>query len=202
MSSNTSGSLGPQEPPPPPRQSLKREPQERFPHGPRHLDAGDADVPVSREARQAEPEADPEAVPEAVPRPPQRRRRRSVAVSDRHTRSADVGVSGLYEVISEADLAFTPDSKAESVIVFQGRIREEVCTEKAQLPAENQGKTGRSTSSAAVAAVRRPVSDALPNRFPAGISLPLDTADGDGLITDAFERGGGRGTLPVRPNLT
>lgn len=41
-------------------------------------------------------------------------------------RSADVGVSGLYEVISEADLAFTPDSKAEAVTVFQGRIREEV----------------------------------------------------------------------------
>lgn len=41
-------------------------------------------------------------------------------------RSADVGVSGLYEVISEADLAFSPDSKVEAVTVFQGRIREEV----------------------------------------------------------------------------
>lgn len=41
-------------------------------------------------------------------------------------RSADVGVSGIYEVISEADLAFTPDTKAEAVTVFQGRIREEV----------------------------------------------------------------------------
>ena len=41
-------------------------------------------------------------------------------------RSADVGVSGIYEVISEADLAFTPDTKAEAVTVFRGRIREEV----------------------------------------------------------------------------
>jgi hypothetical protein len=35
-------------------------------------------------------------------------------------------VSGLYEVISEVDLAFTPDMRAEAVTVFQGRIREEV----------------------------------------------------------------------------
>lgn len=49
-----------------------------------------------------------------------------MVVSDRKVRSADVGVSGLYEVISEADLAFSPDNKAEAVTVFQGRIREEV----------------------------------------------------------------------------
>lgn len=73
--------------------------QERFPHGPRNLDT--------------------------LTIPPQRRRR-AVVVSDRKVGSADVGVSGLYEVISEADLAFTPDSKAEAVTVFQGRIREEV----------------------------------------------------------------------------
>lgn len=47
------------------------------------------------------------------------RRRRSVVVSDRKVRSADVGVSGLYEVISEADLAFSPDAKVEAVTVFQ-----------------------------------------------------------------------------------
>lgn len=76
--------------------------QERFPHGPRNLDPDTAVPPVSQ------------------------RRRRSVVVSDRKVRSADVGVSGLYEVISEADLAFTPDSRAEAVTVFQGRIREEV----------------------------------------------------------------------------
>lgn len=54
------------------------------------------------------------------------RRRRSMVISDRKVRSADVGVSGIYEVISEADLAFSPDSKPEAVTVFQGRIREEV----------------------------------------------------------------------------
>ncbi|XP_016843791.1 uncharacterized protein LOC100121339 isoform X2 [Nasonia vitripennis] len=54
------------------------------------------------------------------------RRKRSLVVSDRKVRSADVGVSGIYEVISEADLAFSPDSHAEAVTVFQGRIREEV----------------------------------------------------------------------------
>lgn len=48
-----------------------------------------------------------------------RRRRRSVVVSDRKVRSTDVGVSGLYEVISEADLAFSPDTKVDAVTVFQ-----------------------------------------------------------------------------------
>lgn len=47
------------------------------------------------------------------------RRRRSVVVSDRKVRSTDVGVSGLYEVISEADLAFSPDTKVDAVTVFQ-----------------------------------------------------------------------------------
>ncbi|XP_037938578.1 uncharacterized protein LOC119671840 [Teleopsis dalmanni] len=56
----------------------------------------------------------------------QTRRRRSVIISDRKARSADVGVSGLYDVISEADLAFSPDSKQEAVTVFQGKISEEV----------------------------------------------------------------------------
>ncbi|XP_030378604.1 uncharacterized protein LOC115627161, partial [Scaptodrosophila lebanonensis] len=55
-----------------------------------------------------------------------RRRRRSLVVADRRVRSADVGVSGLYDVISEADLAFSPDSKQEAVTVFQGKITEEV----------------------------------------------------------------------------
>ncbi|EDW78232.1 uncharacterized protein Dwil_GK16317 [Drosophila willistoni] len=58
-----------------------------------------------------------------VPRP---RRRRSLVIADRKVRSADVGVSGLYDVISEADLAFSPDSKQEAVTVFQGKISEEV----------------------------------------------------------------------------
>ncbi|TMW54366.1 hypothetical protein DOY81_000545 [Sarcophaga bullata] len=55
-----------------------------------------------------------------------RRRRRSIVISDRKVRSADVGVSGLYDVISEADLAFSPDTKQEAVTVFQGKISEEV----------------------------------------------------------------------------
>lgn len=42
-----------------------------------------------------------------------------MVVSDRKARSADVGVSGIYEVISEADLAFSPDTRAEAVTVFQ-----------------------------------------------------------------------------------
>lgn len=54
------------------------------------------------------------------------RRKRSMVISDRKVRSADVGVSGIYEVISEADLAFSPDAHTEAVTVFQGRIREEV----------------------------------------------------------------------------
>lgn len=53
------------------------------------------------------------------------RRRRSVNVSD--AGNADVGVSGLYDVISRSDLAFTPDAKTDdAVTVFQGRIREDV----------------------------------------------------------------------------
>lgn len=55
-----------------------------------------------------------------------KRKRRSVVISDRKVRSADVGVSGLYEVISEADLAFNPDGKQEAVTVFQGKITEDV----------------------------------------------------------------------------
>lgn len=55
-----------------------------------------------------------------------RRLRRSIVISDRKVRSADVGVSGLYDVISEADLAFSPDIKQEAVTVFQGKISEEV----------------------------------------------------------------------------
>lgn len=80
--------------------------QDQFPHGPRNLEEenGAAAMPLSATAR----------------------RKRSVVVSDRKARSADVGVSGIYEVISEADLAFSPDTHAEAVTVFQGRIREEV----------------------------------------------------------------------------
>jgi len=87
-----------------------RDGQERFPHGPRNL--GDDDMPILDRS--------------TVTSSKNQRKRRSVVVSDRKVRSADVGVSGLYEVISEVDLAFTPDTRAEAVTVFQGRIREEV----------------------------------------------------------------------------
>lgn len=56
----------------------------------------------------------------------QKRRRRSFVISDNKASNANVGVSGLYEVVSEADLAFTPDNKEEAVAVFQGKISQEV----------------------------------------------------------------------------
>lgn len=55
------------------------------------------------------------------------RHRRSVVVSDRQARSADIGVTGVFDVISEADLQFSPrDGKPETETVFQGKIAEEV----------------------------------------------------------------------------
>lgn len=99
-----------------------------FPHGPRHLEAkdrigmpavaGPRSLNLDRIVEQATTVQQNESKSAA----PHRRRRRSVVVSDRHVRSADVGVSGLYEVISEADLAFSPDTKQEAVTVFQGQI--------------------------------------------------------------------------------
>ncbi|XP_011331072.1 uncharacterized protein LOC105275714 [Ooceraea biroi] len=91
----------------PPRVTRYDGEQEQFPHGPRNLEDNGAS-PVT-----------PLAVTAT-------RRRRSMTVTDRKARSADVGVSGIYEVISEADLAFSPDAHTEAVTVFQGRIREEV----------------------------------------------------------------------------
>lgn len=90
----------------PPRVTRYDSDQDQFPHGPRNLEEDDSS--------------------DAMPLSANARRKRSVVVSDRKARSADVGVSGIYEVISEADLAFSPDAHAEAVTVFQGRIREEV----------------------------------------------------------------------------
>ncbi|XP_036148645.1 uncharacterized protein LOC105836408 [Monomorium pharaonis] len=87
--------------------SYESEQDSQFPHGPRNLEE-DSAVPVTPLSASVT------------------RRKRSVTVTDRKARSADVGVSGIYEVISEADLAFSPDAHAEAVTVFQGRIREEV----------------------------------------------------------------------------
>ncbi|XP_048477725.1 uncharacterized protein LOC105382310 [Plutella xylostella] len=87
--------------------------RERFPHGPRNLNTNS----------KPEPSGD-QVVPAKQPGPavagPRSLKRRSV----RDARSADVGVSGIYDVVSEADLQFGPTK--ESVTVFSGRIREEV----------------------------------------------------------------------------
>ncbi|CAH2085346.1 unnamed protein product [Euphydryas editha] len=91
---------------------------ERFPHGPRNLG------PNKPTPGETEPLGDG-VVPAkptgpAVAGPRSLRKRRTV----RDARSADVGVSGIYDVVSEADLAFGPTR--EPVTVFSGRIREEV----------------------------------------------------------------------------
>ncbi|XP_037919613.1 uncharacterized protein LOC119656966 isoform X1 [Hermetia illucens] len=102
---------------------------DKFPHGPRLIEAQNRiGMPPVAGPRSLEPrpeEIRPVYRPEASGNHTQRRRR-SVTVLDRKARSADVGVSGIYDVISEADLAFSPDSKQEAVTVFQGRITEEV----------------------------------------------------------------------------
>jgi len=104
--------------------------EEKFPHGPRTFS-----LPGSPRSMEASPRSIDDDVIIATVREDsstlsnssiKHRRKRSMTVSNRNARSADVGVSGLYEVISEADLAFSPDNKAEAVTVFQGKIREEV----------------------------------------------------------------------------
>ncbi|XP_011496844.1 PREDICTED: uncharacterized protein LOC105361385 [Ceratosolen solmsi marchali] len=119
-----------------PARVTRYQPQEHFPHGPRKLEQDEDERP---EVKFREPRAN-DSVPMSMSEPSRNltksrleplngtanRRRRSLQVSDRKVRSADVGVSGIYEVISEADLAFSPDNHAEAVTVFQGRIREEV----------------------------------------------------------------------------
>lgn len=107
-----------------------------FPHGPRNLDepaqASVAAVVEDSDEKTTTTTAAPpsngtatggETTADFTQR---RRRRRSVNVSD--AGNADVGVSGLYDVISQSDLAFTPDTKTDNdaVTIFQGRIREDV----------------------------------------------------------------------------
>lgn len=106
---------------------LKQTKEEKFPQGPRTLAKDRMGMP---------PVAGPRSLNlgEEIRPLKQRenrtfgsgRQRRSVVVSDRKVRSADVGVSGIYDVISEADLQFSPDGKQEAVTVFQGKISEEV----------------------------------------------------------------------------
>ncbi|XP_053605559.1 cuticlin-3 [Plodia interpunctella] len=88
--------------------------RERFPQGPRNLGSDVKIEPLGNRVVSAK------APGPAVAGPRSLRKRRMV----RDARSADVGVSGIYEVVSEADLAFGPSK--ESVTVFSGRIREEV----------------------------------------------------------------------------
>lgn len=142
-------SMDPQNLPPvlEPARVTRYDGEERFPHGPRNLDeeedaphdAEDADQEKdAKEPNERKENNEKKGTTSKETRREQRvaplssssenpiRRKRSVVVSDRKVRSADVGVSGIYEVISEADLAFSPDTHAEAVTVFQGRIREEV----------------------------------------------------------------------------
>lgn len=109
-----------------PARVTKYEGEDQFPHGPRNFEE-ENEANMSKEAEdRAEAEVESEQPLPLKSNLKMNRRKRSVVVSDRKVRSADVGVSGLYEVISEADLAFSPDARAEAVTVFQGRIREEV----------------------------------------------------------------------------
>ncbi|XP_051155892.1 uncharacterized protein LOC127278282 isoform X2 [Leptopilina boulardi] len=144
-------SMDPQHLPPilEPARVTRYDGEERFPHGPRNLDE-EEDTPQDDDDADAEKNSKENSSEKKIINPESRRgeriihhhhhnhhhqqqstenpirRKRSVIVSDRKVRSADVGVSGIYEVISEADLAFSPDTHAEAVTVFQGRIREEV----------------------------------------------------------------------------
>lgn len=104
---------------------LKKPLDEKFPHGPRTLAkdrmgmppvAGPRSLNIGEEVRNSKNRSVRIAG----------RTKRSVVVSDRKVRSADVGVSSLYEVISQQDLEFSPDSKQEAVTVFQGQIYDEI----------------------------------------------------------------------------
>lgn len=109
-----------------------------FPHGPRNLDEPMQQTPAAAAVVVVADDNDGKSLLAGTTTPlngtaggetsftQRRRRRRSVNVSD--AGNADVGVSGLYDVISQSDLAFTPDTKSDSdaVTIFQGRIREEV----------------------------------------------------------------------------
>ncbi|KAF5291967.1 hypothetical protein FQR65_LT11367 [Abscondita terminalis] len=100
---------------------------EQFPYGPRHFKENEMLVPAPRSmSEDTVTEKGNLKEPTHTFANKSKRRRRNVIVTDRKVRSADVGVSGLYEVISEADLAFSPETRPEAVTVFQGRIREEV----------------------------------------------------------------------------
>lgn len=122
-----------------PARVTRYQPQEHFPHGPRNLEQDDMSE-LTREGKSRETTTASDDSTSTVASATSEaknanlttsrssdkptasvRRKRSLVVSDRKVRSADVGVSGIYEVISEADLAFSPDAHAEAVTVFQVR---------------------------------------------------------------------------------
>lgn len=109
---------------PPPQHMQSKMDDDKFPHGPRQLQYA--------QSRTGLPMAGPRALDldelekEQHQHTYRKRTKRSVKVTDRKARSADVGVSGVFDVISEADLAFSPDTKQEAVTIFQGQISEEV----------------------------------------------------------------------------
>jgi hypothetical protein len=118
-----------QAPPPPPPQAMQSKmTEDKFPHGPRQLQYAQSRAglpmagPRALDLDELEKEQQ-QTVRHSVYR---KRTKRSIKVTNRNARSADVGVSGMFDVISEADLAFSPDNKQEAVTVFQGKITEEV----------------------------------------------------------------------------
>ncbi|CAI6366477.1 unnamed protein product [Macrosiphum euphorbiae] len=120
---------------PQPGQNKETLNRDGFPHGPRNLDDGvvapsegsdDDKQQAAATLASSNNGTAGEQTAANFAQLQRRRRRRSVNVSD--AGNADVGVSGLYDVISQSDLAFTPDTKtdSEAVTIFQGRIREDV----------------------------------------------------------------------------
>lgn len=115
---------------PPPQAMQSKMTDEKFPHGPRQLQYAQsrAGLPMAGPRALDLDELEKEQQQEKVRHHSvyRTRTKRSVKVTNRNARSADVGVSGFFDVISEADLAFSPDGKQEAVTVFQGKISEEV----------------------------------------------------------------------------
>lgn len=102
--------------------------EDKFPQGPRQLQYAQSrtGLPMAGPRALDLEEVEYEQKQKEAAQVQRTRTKRSVKVTDRKARSADVGVSGLYDVISEADMQFSPDGKQEPVTVFQGKITEEV----------------------------------------------------------------------------
>lgn len=113
----------------PPQAMHSKMSDDKFPHGPRQLQYAQSRAglpmagPRALDLDELEKEQQSHPTHHSVYR---KRTKRSVKVTSRNARSADVGVSGMFDVISEADMQFSPDGKQEAVTVFQGKITEEV----------------------------------------------------------------------------